>query len=83
MTEIPEPMTDEAREDYIRHCATQMELATARYEASGCFGDNGEAHRWRRQMEEAIGQRSSAQIARMQEEQAARMALEPGAERGV
>lgn len=45
-------------ESHIKHLGEQMLAAHARYEASGCFSDIGEAHACRIQMQRAISQRS-------------------------
>ncbi len=51
---------------HIASCGYLMLEAYKRYEASGCFGDRGEADRWKVLMEEAIKSRSAAQVARME-----------------
>lgn len=55
-------------ERHIEDCAWLMERAYARFEASGCFGDRGEADRWRVLRDAAVKARSPAQVARMEAE---------------
>lgn len=40
--------------EHIRHCQTQAEAAQARYEASSCFSDKGEADYWRIKLAAAV-----------------------------
>lgn len=61
-------MTDQEREAAIVLAGDAMKAAQARYEATGCFGDNGEAHRHRLRMESLIRGRSAGQVARMESE---------------
>jgi hypothetical protein len=74
-------LSDEERETHIRDCGRHMRSAMQAWEEHGNFADHGEACYWRRLMEQAISQRSPAQIARMRAAQAQKMAREPGAER--
>lgn len=55
-------------ESHIKHLGAQMMAAYARYEASGCFFDIGEAHAYRIQMQRAISQRSPAQVRALEAE---------------
>lgn len=55
-------------ESHIKHCGQQMESAMARYEASGCFSDRGEADAWRRRMEAVIKSRAPETVAAMEAE---------------
>ncbi len=50
-------------EKHIASLGKLMESAYAKYEASNCFNDLGEAHAWRMRMEAAIASRSPAQVA--------------------
>lgn len=61
-------MTDTERELHIKACGQLMEQAYANYEASGSFSDIGEAHAWRKAMQDAINGRSAEQVARMEQE---------------
>ena len=61
-------MTFTERESHIKHLGEQMLAAHARYEASGCFSDIGEAHACRLQMQRAISLRNPAQVAAMEAE---------------
>lgn len=61
-------MADIALEIHIADCGTQMAAEYAEYEATGCFGHRGGADGWRMAMHRAIGQRSQAQVARMEKE---------------
>ena len=61
-------MTDQERELAIVVAGEAMQAAQARYEASGCFADQGEAHRHRLRMESLIRGRSAGQVARMESE---------------
>jgi hypothetical protein len=58
--------TDAEREHAIVLLGQQMQAAYARYEASGCFSDLGEAHSKRMLMEALIRGRSASQVARME-----------------
>lgn len=53
-------------EQRIQSLGEQMKSAYARYEASGCFADRGEADGLRIRMEAAIASRSPEQVARME-----------------
>ena len=59
-------MTDQEREAAIVLAGDAMKAAQARYEATGCFGDNGEAHGHRLRMETLIRGRSRAQVKQME-----------------
>jgi hypothetical protein len=59
-------MTDTERERHIADCGRLMQAAMARYQQSSDLADLGDAHRWRRLMEEAIAGRSAGQVARME-----------------
>lgn len=59
---IVTPDSADPLESHIQHLGAQMMAAYARYEASGCFSDIGEAHAYRIQMQRAISQRSPAQV---------------------
>ena len=62
------PMNDHELEKHIVDCGHHMLAAYARYEASGCLGDRGEADRWRLLQVEAIAARGSEQVVRMESE---------------
>lgn len=59
---------DTERERHIADCGRHMLAAYARYEASDCLGDRGEADRWRLMQAEAIAARGSEQVVRMESE---------------
>lgn len=61
-------MADIALEIHISDCGARMAAEYAAYEATGCFGHRGGADGWRMAMQRAIGQRSQAQISRMEVE---------------
>jgi hypothetical protein len=89
------PQADAELEQRIGAKRIEMEAAikcsqqaAQRYGMSSCFGDAAQAdladaiaREAQRQFYELIGQRSPAQVARMEAAQAERMALEPGAPR--
>ena len=59
-------MTFTECEAHIKQLGEQMLAAHARYEASGCFSDIGEAHACRIQMQRAISLRSPAQVKQLE-----------------
>ena len=59
-------MTSLERETQIRQAGVLMMAAYARYEASGCFSDRGEADAHRLKMEAAIAQRRPTEVAAME-----------------
>lgn len=61
-------MTDTERERHIADCGKLMEAAMARYQESSDLADLGDAHRWRRLMEEAINGRSAEWVAKVEQE---------------
>lgn len=61
-------MNNSELEAHIADLGKLMQAAYARYEASGCFNDLGEAHAWRMRMEAAIASRSPLQVAAMEAE---------------
>ena len=69
---LPDTLTDAEREERIRYCGEQLEVAMARWEAQGNFIDRADADTWRLRMEEAIRGRSTAQVARMEAERGLR-----------
>jgi hypothetical protein len=75
------PLTDEEREERITAHREAMEGAMRAYEETGCFDARGAADAHRMAFEREIAARSPAQITRMEQAQAARMCLEPGAAR--
>ena len=64
--EFDSAISDEELEQHISHCTHLLELAYERYEVTGCFGDRGEADRWRIARDEAVKARSPAQVARLE-----------------
>jgi hypothetical protein len=73
--EIPAPasahlraMSDEEIEEHVRSCGVLMLQAYARWEQSGCFGDRGEADRWRALMRDGVAARRPQRVARMEAE---------------
>ena len=67
-TPVKQALSDQELEEHIKHCGELMEQAYARWEASGCFGDRGEADGWRITMERAIADRSAVQVAALEAE---------------
>jgi hypothetical protein len=61
-------LSAEELESHIESCGLLMLAAYARYEASGCFSDKGDADRWMRTQAEAIKARSPAQVAQLEQE---------------
>jgi len=61
-------MTDTEREAHISDCGRLMQAAMQRYAESGDLADLGDAHRWRRLMEEAIKGRSAEWVQRVEME---------------
>ena len=59
-------LADAELERHIESCGQLMRQAYARYEASSCLGDRGEASRWAVMMADAIRSRGAAQVARME-----------------
>ena len=57
---------DAERELHIADCGRHMLAAYARYEASGCLGDRGEADRWRLMQAEAIKARGADVVAQLE-----------------
>jgi hypothetical protein len=72
-------LTDDEREERITAHREAMEGAMRAYEETGCFDARGAADAHRMAFEREIAARSPAQIERMEQAQAARMGLEPGA----
>lgn len=61
-------LSDAELEAHIESLGALMLAAYARYEQHGCFGDRGEADRYRRERDAAIATRSAAQVHRMEVE---------------
>jgi hypothetical protein len=61
-------MTDTERERHISDCGRLMQAAMDRYAESSDLADLGDAHRWRRLMEEAINGRSAEWVRRVETE---------------
>lgn len=80
-TQPTEPWADAQREVEILHAGREIEAHMARYGETSDLGDLGAAHAARLRMQALIAGRSPEQIARMLQEQAERMAREPGAVR--
>ena len=59
-------MTDQKREQCIDNLALLIEGAMARWEATGCFHDRGQADGYRIHMERLICERSPEAVARME-----------------
>lgn len=74
-------LADAEREEAIVRAGQAIEKHMAVWISDGCVAAMGDADRARQLMEQLIAGRSPEQIARMQADQARRMALEPGAER--
>lgn len=72
-------LSDDELEAHIADCGRHLIEAYERYEKSSCFTDLGDAQRWEMLQREAIQARSPARVAQMRQEQAERMAREPGA----
>jgi len=62
------PFPDHEREAHIADCGRLMQAAMQRYAESGDLADLGDAHRWRRLMEEAIKGRSAEWVQRVEME---------------
>lgn len=62
------PFPDHEREAHISDCGRLMQAAMQRYAESGDLADLGDAHRWRRLMEEAIKGRSAEWVRRVETE---------------
>ena len=59
-------MSSDELERHIASCGYLMLEAYGRYEETGCFGDKGEAHRWRLLMQEGIAARNPLSVARLE-----------------
>ena len=59
-------LSDAELEIHIAAMGERMLEAYARYEATGCLGDRGEADGWRLLMQDAIGARRPAVVAGME-----------------
>lgn len=77
--EVRHSHSDALREVEILHAGREIEQHMARYAETSNFADIGAAHAARHRMQMLIADRSPEQVARMEREQAERMAREPGA----
>ncbi|MBC7602779.1 MAG: hypothetical protein H7255_08990 [Ramlibacter sp.] len=57
---------DSELEKHIVECGREIELAMARYAASSCFTDLGDAQHWEMAQKQAVGRRSAAMVLKLE-----------------